>query len=123
MLSKILLFTFSIVLVSDSDEITNPFIHLPQKPNEVFDHIYHVFVIRCDRRDKLETYLNEKGIGTVKHYPIPMHLQKAYENLNIKEGELPIAEEISKTVLSIPIYYGMNEDQISYVIKCLNDFK
>ena len=43
--------------------------------------------------------------------------------LNIKEGELPIAEEISKTVLSIPIYYGMNEDQISYVIKCLNDFK
>lgn len=105
------------------NEITNPFIYLPQKPDEVFDHIYHVFVIRCDKRDELETYLNEKGIGTVKHYPIPMHLQKAYENLNIKEGELPIAEEISKTVLSIPIYYGMNEDQISYVIKCLNDFK
>ena len=73
--------------------------------------------------DELEKYLNENGIGTVKHYPIPMHLQEAYKDLNIKEGSLPIAEEISKTVLSIPMYYGMTDEEVNYVIDKLNAFK
>lgn len=103
-------------------EITNPLIQLPLKDNEIFDHIYHVFVIRCQRRDELEKYLDEKNIGTVKHYPIPMHMQEAYKDLEIKEGSLPIAEEISKTVLSIPMYYGMTDEEIDYVINALNEF-
>ena len=103
-------------------EIKNPLIKLPVASSDEFEHIYHVFVIRCDRRDELETYLAEKGSGTVKHYPTPMHLQGAYEDLNIKEGELPIAEEISRTVLSLPMYYGMTEDEVSYVIEALNRF-
>ena len=73
--------------------------------------------------DELEKYLNENGIGTVKHYPIPMHLQEAYKDLNIKEGSLPIAEEISKTVLSIPMYYGMTDEEVNYVIDKLIAFK
>ena len=73
-------------------------------------------------REELEKYLADAGIGTVKHYPIPMHLQEAYASLNIKEGELPIAELISKTVLSIPMYYGMTDEQIEYVIDTLNSF-
>lgn len=103
-------------------EIKNPLIKLPLGVSEEYDHIYHVFVIRCDRRDELEKYLNENGIGTVKHYPIPMHMQKAYESLNIPEGALPIAEEISRTVLSIPMYYGMTDDEIEYVIRMINQF-
>ena len=103
-------------------EITNPLIKLPVAPDKDYDHIYHVFVIRCDRRDELEKYLNDKGIGTVKHYPIPMHMQKAYESLNIPEGSLPIAEEISRTVLSIPMYYNMTDEEISYVIDAVNNF-
>lgn len=103
-------------------EIKNSLISLPLTSSEDFEHIYHVFVIRCNQRDKLEKYLAEKGIGTVKHYPIPMHLQKAYEDLGIPEGALPIAEEISKTVLSIPMYYGMTNEEIDYVIKALNEF-
>lgn len=102
--------------------IKNPLITLPVKSSEEYEHIYHVFVIRCEKRDELEKYLNEKGIGTVKHYPIPMHLQKAYESLNIPEGALPIAEEISKTVISIPMYYGIKEEEIDYVIECINSF-
>lgn len=102
--------------------ITNPLIKLPLPISGEYDHIYHVFVIRCDRRDELEAYLNENGIGTVKHYPIPIHLQKAYEGLGIAEGELPIAEEISKTVISIPMYYGMTDEEIDYVIEKLNLF-
>ncbi len=103
-------------------EITNPLIKLPVAADKDYDHIYHVFVIRCDRRDELEKYLNDKGIGTVKHYPIPMHMQKAYESLNIPEGSLPIAEEISRTVLSIPMYYNMTDEEISYVIDAVNNF-
>ena len=103
--------------------IKNPLIKLPLKDSEDYRHIYHVFVIRCAKRDELEKYLNENGIGTVKHYPIPMHLQEAYKDLNIKEGSLPIAEEISKTVLSIPMYYGMTDEEVNYVIDKLNAFK
>ena len=103
--------------------ITNPLINLPLATSEEYEHIYHVFVIRCDRRDELEKYLKDNGIGTVKHYPVPMHLQKAYEELHIQEGELPIAEEISKTVLSIPMYYGMTEEEVEYVIDKINKFE
>ena len=103
--------------------INNPLIKLPLATSEDYEHIYHVFVIRCDRRDELEKYLKDNGIGTVKHYPVPMHLQKAYENLHIQEGELPIAEEISKTVLSIPMYYGMTDEEVEYVINKINKFR
>lgn len=104
-------------------EIQNRGIALPMSPNADYDHIYHVFAIRCRTRDRLEKYLNEKGILTVKHYPIPIHLQKAYEDLHIAKNSLPIAEEISRTELSIPIYYGMSEEQISYVIGAINSYE
>lgn len=104
------------------DGIKNPLIKLPLATNDEYEHIYHVFVIRCDKRDELEKYLNDKGIGTVKHYPIPMHEQECYKDLGIKHGELPIAEEISRTVLSIPMYYGMTDEEINYVIEAINRF-
>ncbi len=85
-------------------------------------HVYHIFGIRCDRRDELEKHLNENGIGTNKHYPIPIHLQGAYSELGIPEGTLPIAEKISTTELSIPMYYGMTEEEIDYVIEKINAF-
>ena len=85
-------------------------------------HVYHIFGIRCDRRDELEKHLNENGIGTNKHYPIPIHLQGAYSELGIPEGTLPIAEKISVTELSIPMYYGMTEEEIDYVIEKINAF-
>ena len=84
--------------------------------------VWHLFVIRCDRRDELENYLNRHGIATNKHYPTPMHLQKAYSDLNIKKGELPIAEKISASVLSLPIYYGMKDDDVDYIAEQINDF-
>ena len=105
------------------ESIKNPLIKLPLKSTDEFEHIYHVFVIRCDKRDELEKYLSDNGIGTVKHYPIPMHEQECYKDLGIKHGELPIAEEISRTVLSIPMYYGMTDEEINYVIETINKFK
>ncbi len=105
------------------NEIANPLITLPSATSETYEHIYHVFVIRCAQRDALEKYLNDRGIMTVKHYPIPMHMQRAYEDLHIRAGELPIAEEISRTVLSIPMYYGMKDEDVTYVIDTLNAFR
>lgn len=87
------------------------------------DPVWHIFAIRCQTRDKLAEYLAEKGIGTNKHYPIPMHLQGAYAFLNIPKGALPVAEEISTTQLSLPLYYGMSDDEISYVVDALNAFR
>lgn len=85
--------------------------------------VWHIFGIRCAERDELETYLNKKGIGTNKHYPIPIHMQECYKDLGFTEGAYPIAEEISRTELSIPMYYGMTEEEIDYVIDSINDFR
>lgn len=101
--------------------INNSNIILP-KEMDYAKHVYHIFAIRSERRDELESYLNQNGIQTNKHYPIPMHLQCAYSDLNIKKGELPIAEKISISELSIPMYYGMSEEEINAVINTCNEF-
>lgn len=84
--------------------------------------VWHIYGIRCKERDALEKHLNDKGIGTNKHYPIPMHMQECYKDLNIQQGALPIAEEISATELSIPMYYGMTDEEVQYVIDAINEF-
>lgn len=68
-------------------------------------------------------YLNAKEIGTIIHYPIPPHLAEAYQYLGHKEGFLPITEHLAKTVLSIPMYNGMTEEEQTYVINALNEFE
>lgn len=102
------------------DGMHNPKIKLP-----VVKHgtpVWHLFVVRCDARDALQTYLREKGIGTNIHYPIPMHCQKAFAKYNLTRGSFPIAEEIADTVLSLPMYVGMTEKEIQYVIDQVNAF-
>ncbi len=101
--------------------IKNSKIILPYVISDVTP-VWHIFAIRCKHRNNLEAYLYENGIGTNKHYPIPIHLQKCYENLKIKSGELPIAEEISATELSLPMYYGLTDEQIQYIIDIINKF-
>ena len=104
------------------NDIKNTQIVLPYIP-EYANPVWHIFGIRCKRRTELETFLNERGIGTNKHYPIPMHLQECYKALGFKKGDFPVAEEISETELSIPMYYGMTDAEVKYVIDTINDFK
>ena len=101
--------------------ITNPKIVLPYVP-EYAVPVWHVFAVRCKERDALAEFLTEKGLGINKHYPIAMHLQDCYKDLNLPKGSLPIAEEISATELSLPMYYGMTEEEIDYVIAAVNAF-
>ena len=104
------------------DGIKNEEVILPYIPKYA-NPVWHIFAIRCKRRDELEKFLNDAGIGTNKHYPIPMHLQECYKDLGFKDGDFPIAEEISATELSIPMYYGMTDEEVQYVINKVNEFK
>ena len=85
-------------------------------------HVYHQFVIRCKERDELISYLDEKGIGTIIHYPIPPHLAEAYGYLGFKEGDFPITERLAKEVLSIPMYNGMTKEEQTFIIDAINAF-
>ncbi len=102
-------------------DINNERIILPIVPLDMIP-VWHIFGIRCLERDALEKHLNDLGIGTNKHYPIPIHLQDCYKDLRYKKGDFIIAEEISKTQLSIPMFYGMTDNEISYVIDAINSF-
>ncbi len=104
-----------------NNEIQNPFIRLPEVAAGA-TCVWHQFVIRCEQRDRLIQYLNEREIGTIIHYPIPPHLSEAYAYLGHKAGFLPITEHLADTVLSIPMYNGMTDDEQTYVIGALNDF-
>lgn len=85
-------------------------------------NVWHQFVVRCKERDRLKDYLQKQGIDTIIHYPIPPHLAEAYKNLGMKEGDLPVTEELARTVLSLPMYNGMTKEEIDYVIETINGF-
>ena len=102
-------------------EIKNEKVILPLVANDCVP-VWHIFGVRCADRDALEKHLNEAGIGTNKHYPIPMHLQECYRELGFCEGDFPIAEEISKTELSLPMYYGITDEEINYIVEMINNF-
>ena len=85
-------------------------------------HVYHLYVIRTDKRNELQNYLNENGISTLIHYPIPPHLQQAYQELGFKKGSFPIAEEIAETALSLPLWPGMSHEEVVRVSKFILDF-
>lgn len=103
-------------------EIHNEHLILPKISDKVLP-VWHIFAIRCKARHQLENYLEDKGIGYNKHYPIPIHLQDCYKDMGYKKGDFPVAEEIAETEISIPMFYGMKEEEIDYVIKALNNFK
>ena len=103
-------------------EIKNEKIKLPELSKGA-TCVWHQYVIKCEERNRLIEYLNEKQIGTIIHYPIPPHLSEAYQYLGYKEGSFPITEHLANTVLSIPMYNGMSEEEQTFVIEALNNFK
>ncbi len=108
-MERIKLATFYNTCLTGLDDITIPY--TVDNANSVF----HQYIIRTKFRDKLKIYLESIGIETMIHYPIPPHLQKAYEFLRFKKSDFPIAEEISNTVLSLPIYPGLKESEVEYI--------
>ena len=85
-------------------------------------HVYHLFVIQSEERSELQKYLHDQNIGTLIHYPIPPHLQKAYSFLGYSSGDFPIAEKLSSTCLSLPLWPGMNMKDIESVTRAISSF-
>ncbi|MCT4329878.1 DegT/DnrJ/EryC1/StrS family aminotransferase [Elizabethkingia anophelis] len=100
--------------------IKNSKIILPNIPIDTEAHVWHLFVIRTEMRDKLQIYLHKKGIQCIIHYPIPPHKQLCYPLYN--HLEYPITELLCNEVLSIPISQVMEEDEVNYIIEALNNF-
>lgn len=94
---------------------------LPVVP-EWADPVWHLFVVRCGQRTKLQAHLQQQGIGTMIHYPIPPHLQSAYSELRYKQGDFPIAEVIHQEVLSLPMGPTLSALQIQQVCKAIGAF-
>lgn len=104
------------------NEICNPAIELPAV-RQGATHAWHQFVVQCGERRKLMDYLGGLGIGTAIHYPVPPHLSEAYGYLGMKKGVLPITEKYADSVLSLPLYNGMWEEELDYVIESVNKFR
>lgn len=84
--------------------------------------VWHQYVVRCKDRDRLAEYLEQSGIKTGIHYPIPPHLSEAYRYLNYQKGSFPVTEKYAEEMLSLPIYIGMSKDEQNYVIQKINEF-
>jgi dTDP-4-amino-4,6-dideoxygalactose transaminase len=103
-------------LLSNIDQVRTP------REMAYAKHVYHLFVICAHDRDGLSKYLDEKGIGTGLHYPVPLHLQNAFKHLGYKRGNFPVTEKIADDLLSLPIYAEMTNEQIEYVAQSVRDF-
>ena len=101
-------------------EIKNQNIILPEIPENEKEHVWHLFVIRTQEREKLHTYLTDKGVQTLIHYPIPPHKQDAYIEMN--SLSFPITERIHEEVLSLPMSPVMRDEEVKIVIEAINSF-
>lgn len=102
-------------------QIKNTDIVLPQVAKYAAP-VWHIFAIRTSDRDGLKVHLEKAGIGTTIHYPVAMHLQDAYKEMKILKGALPISEMIAAQELSLPMFYGITEEQINYVSEKINSW-
>ena len=107
-------------------EIKNPLVRVTPVPQNPKSHVWHVFPVFCETRDDLQKFLKDRGVETLIHYPIPPHLQEAFNGARsrgeLRHGSLPIAEKLAKTELSIPMGPSLTDDQVSYVIESINAY-
>lgn len=96
---------------------------IPPAIPEGDQHVFHLFVVRCSRRDELKHFLEEKRIQTGIHYPVPLHLTGAYQTLCTPgRGSMPVTETLADEILSLPMYAELSDEQIAYVIDALQEF-
>lgn len=105
------------------NQLLSPFdgVVLPHEPSWA-KAVYHLYVIRTHRRDELRDYLSKNGIATGLHYPVPLHLQRAYSNLGYEKGDFPVAEKFASEIISLPMYPGLTYDQQREVVNKIKEF-
>ena len=97
------------------------FVDIPRRRPGVH-HVFHLYILRVERRDALLTFLHEQGIQGKVHYPIPVHLQQAARHLNYQKGDFPVAEAHSRKAITLPCHQHLTEDEIDYVIEKVREF-
>ena len=102
--------------------IRNSKIELPKMPQNTKEHVFHIFAILVDDREKFVEYMENKNIHVNIHYPTEIYCQPAYSEFKKLCGKFRVTEKICKSEVSIPLYQGMNEDEINYIVKALNEF-
>ena len=103
------------------DQLLTGIVFTPQEDKDS-KHVYHLYVIKTERRNELQEFLYSKNIGTNIHYPIPVHLQKGYSDLGYKKGEFPKSEKNAKEILSLPIFPELGESEILYICNNIRKF-
>ena len=105
----------------DSKLACIPQIKIPIRPKHS-KQVYHIYVVRAERRNELKEYLNQNGVDAKVHYPIPMHLQPAAKKYGYKRGDFPVCELICDQVISLPVHEFVTQEQIEYVTLKIRDF-
>jgi dTDP-4-amino-4,6-dideoxygalactose transaminase len=105
-------------LFADFNVPVNPLTPAPYQTR----HVYNQFVITCDRRDALRQWLTENQIGTEVYYPLSLHLQACFGYLGYREGDFPVSEELTRTVLALPVYPELTSDDIAFVVGRIAEF-
>lgn len=97
-------------------------IELVELPFAEADHVYHLFVIRSERRDDLRAYLQERGVASAIHYPSPIHLTEAYAHLGLGPGSLPVSEAHAERICSLPLFPGMSDAELERIVEVVDEF-
>lgn len=105
------------------EKISNPIIRLLAEPIQTENHVYHLFVVVCEERDRLEQHLKSDGVETYVHYPVPVHFQTPCKGLRFDPNGLPVAELHAAMCLSIPCHPQMSDTDVSTVIDAINAFE
>lgn len=105
-------------LLADINDITIPY------RDEKSTHVFHQYTIKVNnnKRDKLKSFLQEKGIPTMIYYPMPLHFQQAFHQVRYKKGDFPICENLCEIVLSLPIHTEMEKDQVVFIANTIKSF-
>ena len=84
--------------------------------------VWHQYAFKCEKKDELGNFLALKGVGSAAFYPVPLHLQKAFGYLGYRDGDLPVAERISKQTVCLPIFPELTDEELSYIVVCIKEF-
>lgn len=103
------------------DQSLEGIVKIPYR-DKASNHAFHLYVIRVEERDALSNFLKERGVGSLVHYPAPIHMQNAFKHLGYSEGDFPVAEKVSKEILSLPMYPELKDEQVDYVCELIKQF-
>jgi len=106
-----------------SEALTKVQTHIQLPPElQGYRHVYHVYAIQSDERDALQLRLKQNGVSSGLHYPVPLHLQPCFGDLGYKTGDFPVAEQLARKELSLPMYAELTREQVEYIVNVLKDY-